>query len=1052
MKSPYEEKLAGLNTEQLRAVTTTEGPVMVVAGPGTGKTHVLTLRIAQIIKNGTDPHAILALTFTDNAAQNMKDRLISLIGTEAYPVQIQTFHAFCNTVIAAFPQHFTFNERTTVVSELEQLQIIGEILQADTSLELIKPLSGSERNIKSVKSAISEAKREGVTAAGYLQMVEQQWVEPDTIDLEGLNKTKKKNSLSELNKQAKLREIAKVYSQYEEILSKAGRFDYDDLIMSVIDAFSTIPDLLAEYQEALHYILVDEYQDTNTAQNEIVRLLASNPVNEGRPNVFVVGDPHQSIMRFQGASLYNSAEFLTWYPSAEVITLADGYRCTQEIYDLSHQSIKRTVFLQQAQTKIDPKLHVALLTGLRSQQGQAPGSVAYTRAISRDEQFASIATEIKKLIANGVSANEIAVLFKKNQNSDEVAPYLGMLELPYITAADGNALLAPVVKQLLDYITLIYSAGHGNEVEGLAVKVFSYPWLTIDPLLLLKIGRLAGQTKQNVWDLISAVKEWGEGLPLSKEEIAHLAHLRHQQDTMMRLAALEASNNISDWLRLVAEESGLSAYVFEAERMKKHTHILIALQSFMSFVQRSSDSSLRSWGVVELLQAVAVMNEQDIKIPLPADVSSEAVTLSTVHKAKGMEWDYVFVIDVVDGTWGSSRGNNRVMPIPVALQERLLLGEVADTPKERQDLRDDEDRRLFYVAVTRARKQIHLYGFVAQDKFGRTKNASESMFVVEAGLSEAAKNVHSEELTSFTRNTLLVGPRNLGVDGKLESYLGSLVENYHLSVSGLNTYLKSPRDFLTGTLLHIPGPKTESQELGTAMHNLLEKWTKPELDRKNETTRKELAWEIRESVSTILRHHAEQDRWSKKAEDVALAYMEIAQAEKYDNVFDREYGIGRGGRAAVLDGHYLYGKLDRLDWANAEKTAFTVVDYKTGKPKSEGDVLAETESGRKYMSEREFTLPTEIQGDYYRQLLFYKLLGELDSSMKAPISMGQLDFVEAPYRDGKIKQVRFDLSQSHVELLKDLIKEVMQEIKSLSFIEVALLQPIELPPQTTKEE
>jgi len=393
------------------------------------------------------------------------------------------------------------------------------------------------------------------------------------------------------------------------------------------------------------------------------------------------------------------------------------------------------------------------------------------------------------------------------------------------------------------------------------------------------------------------------------------------------------------------------------------------------------------------------------------------------------------------------------LPTPIALVEQLRLGDAPETTQERQQQRDDDDRRLFYVAITRVRKQLHLYSYKAETKFGRSKSFSESMFVREAQLSlieePSALDVKDEELV---QRAAIIAPRDVSFDGKLEQYIASLVERFHLTVTGLNSYLRDPHEFLMGTLIRIPRPKSESQELGTAMHVLLQKWTQLTLASRSASVQEEMSNGVRDMVGESLRHHHLQDRWSQKAHDVSLAYMKMTELEPYDLVIEREHSIGGGGRSALLGDIMLSGKLDRIDWTSSDKKAISVTDYKTGAPKTKGDILATAESGRQYMSQREFSLPEEIQGAYYRQLLFYKLLGDLDVSLTSPITVGVLDFVEEPFLKGKLRREQFELPNNHVELLKDVIKQVMQEIRSLSFLEVALAENSGSLPEATEGE
>lgn len=347
MATPFENAFSRLNPAQRQAVELVEGPVMVIAGPGTGKTQVLTVRIAQILKTtDTSPSSILALTFTESAALNMRQRLLQFIGEAAYRVRIETFHAFCDDVIRTHPEYFSVRLDSQPLGDIEKFQIMEELLDT-LPLSAVRTVGSPYHYLSSIQKKISDLKREGVTPAKYAALVEAEQ-ELFAQEKDGLKKTALTKREKEL---AKMAELGVLFDAYQQQLLQRRRYDYDDMIRFVVEAFQAHEELLAEYQEKFLYFMVDEYQDTNASQNNVVRLLASYWGQQA--NVCVVGDPHQSIYRFQGASLENTLTFLDYYPQATVIFLDKGYRCPQPIYTAAAAVIANNPSMKDAATKTD---------------------------------------------------------------------------------------------------------------------------------------------------------------------------------------------------------------------------------------------------------------------------------------------------------------------------------------------------------------------------------------------------------------------------------------------------------------------------------------------------------------------------------------------------------------------------------------------------------------------------------------------------------------------------------------------------------------------------
>jgi DNA helicase-2/ATP-dependent DNA helicase PcrA len=320
--SVFDDYYAKLNTAQKLAVDTIEGPVMVVAGPGTGKTQILTLRIANILmQTQINPENILALTFTESGVLAMRKRLVQIIGTPGYRAQIHTFHSFCNDVIRQNPEDFENLISSESITEVEQIQILEEIVQT-TKLALLKPFGDPLYYVKHLLSAISDLKKEGITPTKLKKAIDDQEKDfgkiedlyhekgaygPKVRDDGTVTKGAMKGKYQDLQKDiAKNKELLIVFEKYQQSLRDKKQYDFNDMLLEVIAAFESNPDLLLRQQEYFQYILVDEHQDTNAAQNKIVELLCSY---YEEPNLFVVGDEKQAIYRFQGASLENFLYF-----------------------------------------------------------------------------------------------------------------------------------------------------------------------------------------------------------------------------------------------------------------------------------------------------------------------------------------------------------------------------------------------------------------------------------------------------------------------------------------------------------------------------------------------------------------------------------------------------------------------------------------------------------------------------------------------------------------------------------------------------------------------
>jgi DNA helicase-2/ATP-dependent DNA helicase PcrA len=438
----FREAYARLNEAQKIAVDTVEGPVMVVAGPGTGKTQILTLRIANILrKTDAEPSSILALTFTESGVASMRRRLAEMIGGPAYAVNINTFHGFCNEIIKNYPEVFPRIIGSQNITEVDQIRIIQELI-LDLPLRELKPFGDAFFYLRPILSSINELKREGVTPEKFEALMEKEEQEfraaPDLFHEKGPHAGKMKGEYQKILKSiGKNRELASVYTAYRDELGKRKLYDYSDMIMEAVQALGGNENLLLILQEQYQYILVDEHQDTNSAQNKILELLCNFHAN---PNIFVVGDEKQAIFRFQGASLENFLYFKRLYPGAKFIALEENYRSTQAILDCAH----------------------SLIAGEKRLRANIPhpGSKITAFALSSPEvENYFLARHIKGKIEEGIVPGEIAVLCRDNRDAFPIARAFDKAGVEYSLESDQNVLSDNGIRKFISILAAVNGFG-----------------------------------------------------------------------------------------------------------------------------------------------------------------------------------------------------------------------------------------------------------------------------------------------------------------------------------------------------------------------------------------------------------------------------------------------------------------------------------------------------------------------------------------------------------------------------------------------------------------
>lgn len=977
-----------LNSAQKQAVDTVEGAVMVIAGPGTGKTQVLTLRIANILeKTQVNPGNILALTFTESAVYEMRSRLLEIIGNAAYRVEINTFHGFCNDIIQNHPEEFSNRRNAEPITDLEQLQLIQDLLMKGR-YKYIKPIGDSDYYIIQTRTAINTLKKENISAGDYLQALEDQKkaIEqaPDLLSTRGASKGKMKAKYSkQLDKLKRSFELAYAFSEYEKALVSLKKYDYNDMLLDVIKIFDIDQNLLAELQERFQYVLVDEHQDTNAAQNTIISRIGESPVNEGNPNLFVVGDEKQAIFRFQGASLENFLFFKKLYPEAVLINLQENYRSSQTILNAAGSLIKNNIRalsglppqpeLQAKAERTDQQIHVAILNDYFA-------------------EYYFIADQIKQRIKNGIPPHEIAVLARKNADLIPLADILAAENILYAMETDRNILNDMEIQKFLLILRAIDQVGTDEQLA----KVMHIECFKIYPLDIYRLLQFAYKERKSLWEVIDT-QSYKEMLELHNEKaIKKLVTQLNDWKTK--------SENIrfDDLFVSVLHESCLLEAILKKELVREHLdHITGLFEDIRFQLSRNRNFSLHDF--IEYIDSLVLHH-----LPInsnPKTTGEEAVKLMTAHKSKGLEFDSVFIINAYDSHWSNIRERGTPFLIPWEFLTVQLASEEIDDKNE-------DERRLFYVALTRARNEVTI-SYSTQSLEGKTQEPT--IFIGEIALPYQEKVVtETFEKEFLSHKDIILTPKKIHAKTKdiyLEhtDYFAELFKRQGLNVSGLNNYLTCPWLYFFKTLLKIPEVKSVQQMLGTAVHAGLNNYIT--MMQKGNASLEDMLKEFNTAMRKEPFSKTDLPEYTALGESILSEYYRN-KSSKWTNKRESELRIYS---IRFTDDIFINGTIDMIEHLPKSKDVI-VYDFKTGKPKKRYEM---DKADGKY-------------ANYKRQLVFYKLLLDRYHNGEMRMDTGVIEFVE-PDISGTYHSEEFTITEELTTELSSIIKTVAEEIMTLSF-------------------
>ncbi|OYU56288.1 MAG: DNA helicase UvrD [Chitinophagaceae bacterium BSSC1] len=1002
-KARFLEVYTGLNKEQKKAVDTIEGPVMVIAGPGTGKTQILGARIGKILLDtDAQPDNILCLTYTDAGAVAMRKRLLGFIGADAYKVHIYTFHAFCNNIIQ---DNLSLFEKTSLdpVSDLERIDLFKQLIDSFPKNHVLKRYRGDVYyEIGNLQNLFSNMKKEGWTPSHINERIDAYLSEIETRDEFVYKRAykqfkagdKKENKIAEeRERMEKLRAAVNEFDRFQLLMRNRNRYDFDDMINWVIKAFEEHPNLLMRYQEQFLYILVDEYQDTSGTQNKIVELLINY---WEQPNVFVVGDDDQSIYRFQGANVENMTALAKRYEQDLVkVVLTNNYRSTQPILDIAKTLIDRN---QERLIKQMPGLSKDLISSNGKLTGitDPPKIKEYE---SMRQEMIGICLEVEALLARGMAPGKIGIIYKENKYGEALAQFFKEKQIPVYSKRNLNLLEIPLAQKIilfLKYLAAEWDTAFGG--EEMLFQILHFNWFGIPAMEIAEITAKVADLKYgaNKTYLRKQIREKANAPAADLFSPAPAKGFALVSIAIENLIAAIANSSLINLVEQVIQQTKVLGWIMQSPDKHWHLQVLSGLFEFIKEeARRNPNLSLE-----QLVNIFSLMEKEDLALPLVQVSGTEkGVNLMTAHGSKGLEFEAVFFAGCNASNWEKKRKPGGGYQLPDTMFS------TAPVHSEEEEL-----RRLFYVALTRAELQLQI-------SFSRFKNDGKplepTMFLAEIleqhslGIQPIA--LSQEALSEFA---LLDFEAELAPEiAKMEAdFVSRMLEKFVMNVTALNNYLKCPLQFYYQNLVRVPSGKSEATEFGSAVHYALEKlFSKMQEQDKFPELRVFI-----DDFEWYMHRHREnftKEEFNRRMEQGQIVLTEYYQ--NYINTWNKVVAVERSIRNVVVEGVPLKGKLDKLEF---DGTNVNVVDYKTG----------DLEKARKKLLAPDEKEPNG--GDYWRQAVFYKILVDHYDQKNWKVVSTEFDFIE-PDKKKQFKKEKIVISPADMTTVTQQIKTVWKKIQ-----------------------
>ena len=1002
-----------LNKEQKKAVEFGDGPLLIIAGAGTGKTTVITERIKHLISSGrAKPQEILALTFTEKASREMEERVDLTLPYGVTQMWISTFHSFCDRILRNEGLAIGLDLNFKLMTEAVTIQFFRTHLFA-FDLSYFRPLGNPTKFISGMIQHFSRLKDEDVGPNQYLEWVNHKFQTPKSKEI---SKSKIQNEDLEKEEVEKYKELANAYRTYEELKTKQSVMDYGDLIAYTLKLFRTRKSVLKKYQEQFKYFLIDEFQDTNFAQNEIAILLSGS-----KKNITVVGDDDQAIYRWRGAAISNILQFRKHFPKTSIVVLTKNYRSTKEILDQSYRMIQNNnPDRLEVVEKIDKKLEC-----VRRVNGE-PIKLLYVDRVENEAE--EVAKEISSFVKtsedkqNTYSWKDVAILVRANAHAEPFVRALSRNGIPYQFLGPGQLFRQPEVKDLICYLKVLYDIQDTVSLfRVLSMDHFQIP--ARDIAALISYARQKGMSLFEVCELIqinnvAEVARPNSGVlrsfPLASARVqapsaknsnlsALLANeeqnfVPSRRDDTLRLSS-DGKKKIGSLMTLILkhlsfikkETAGQILYYFLEETGLLKSYISIKTTK----EERAAENIAKFFDKLKSYEAdhedasvFSVVDWLDLSMDLgesPLATNSDwntfdAVNILTIHSAKGLEFPIVFLVNLVGARFPTTEKHEQI-PIPDGLVKEIL---------PEGDYHLEEERRLFYVGMTRARDVLF---FTAAKYYGEGKREKKiSPFVIETLGLEASEFVRQQSIEGEKQLLLLDWTKPKELETKRETQ-----PVHYLSYSQAETFKRCPLQYKYRYIIRIPVPPSSALSFGDTIHKTL--YAFYERAKQGELVNKEVLLKLYDDTWKSIGY--KNKGYEEKMKQHGVELLEEFFQKGYDPGV-LVIALEQPFKIKITPDLTLGGKIDRVDKRKDGK--LEIIDYKTGSaPKKKNpseDVqlsvyaLAATEQG--------------IYGEKPENIIvsFYFLEGQ--EKVSSTRAVGQLEYVRQD-----IKRIAEDISLSH---------------------------------------
>lgn len=975
--------LDNLNEQQLEAVKHGLGPMLIVAGAGTGKTTVITKRVAYLIlAKEIKIDEVLALTFTDKAAQEMEERIDCLLPYGYVDLWIHTFHKFCEQILRQHALEIGLSSDFKVMDSVSQWLFFRKNLDK-FKLNYYRPLGNPGKFINALIQHFSRCKDEEIYSQDYLSYAEQLLMESDSVEEAFKEGGEHSQDNADLQESLRIKELADCYHTYQQLLVDNNSLDFGDLIAYTLKLFRDRPKILRQYQKQFKYILVDEFQDTNWAQYELIKLLAS-----AHNNLTVVADDDQSIYRFRGASMSNILRFQDDFANCKQIFLINNYRTQQNILDLAYDFIQHNNPNRLEYQLKAKKGNKALNKKLISQQG-GNGIIEHIHCASIEEELASITNKMLELYKkeDNLLWSDFAILIRANNQAEDIIAQLETKGIPYTYVSSRGLYAKPLILDLIAYLRFI-----NNHYDNIAAfRMLDMPYLEIPYSDLMAIVHFSQKKGITIFESLQRQQE----INLKEDTRDKIKNIGIK---VGKHAQMGREQTITQVAYNIVVDIGMLKWLNEQNEEIAHTNIQYLNQFFKTLqgFEKSSFDFLQKSGrkLRDFLEYfdLALQAGDEGSLPTDYDLGPETVKILTVHASKGLEFKYVFVVNLVDKRFPSIGKKD-----PIAIPEQLIKEEV-----DSKLAHLEEERRLFYVAVTRAKHGLFLTSAV---DYGGARKKKLSQFLLEAGFEQPP------DLEKTLKKPEFIVPETLPV---VESSLRSLPLPAKFSFTQLKSFAICPYQYKLAHLIKLQGFGKHVFSYGQSMHTTLQRFYEAIINKSKQSqaslfARQDDLAEIEvPSLEQLLEMYEDcwlddwyeneliQNKYKKQGRESLIGYY-----NQYQGSFIVPLALEKGINLKI--GSYtLVGRVDRVD--KLSDNSIEIIDYKTGK---KPETIGKMDKWNK------------------RQLLIYQLA--FQHIYKEPVSKVTFYYLDCN------ESLSFIGKPKDLEKLQDDVVQVIEEIKISKF-------------------